>query len=104
MERAARRIEGKHDFAAFAGPYEGKGSTVRTLRRCEVGGCGERLQVEMALAEVGLGRMTEDAFVALLDAAPSSAGPAAPACGLYLAHIQYAEPIFGLEVGDGRDA
>jgi tRNA pseudouridine38-40 synthase len=119
MQRAARSIEGRHDFAAFAGAYEGKGSTVRTLRRCEVSGCGAALKVELEaasflphqvrrtvgpLVEVGLGRMTEDAFAALLDAPASSAGPAAPACGLYLARIEYGEPVFGLAQGDGRDA
>ncbi len=122
MQRAARRFEGAHDFAAFAGAYEG--STSRTLRRCDVRACGAGVTVDMEaeaflphqvrrtvgpLVEVGLGRMSEEAMAALLEAAvPSSAGPAAPACGLYLSHIKYE----GLEFGpwaeepaeDGRDA
>jgi tRNA pseudouridine38-40 synthase len=48
------------------------------------------------LVEAGSGRMTEDEVAALLsEARPSSAGPAAPACGLYLVSIAYD----GLEFG-----
>jgi len=117
MERAARRVEGAHDFAAFAGPYEG--STERTLRRCEVSASCGLVTVEMEaeaflphqvrrtvgpLVEIGIGRMTEDALAALIDEArPSSAGPAAPACGLYLARIEYDEIDFGRIEGDGQD-
>lgn len=117
MQRAALRLEGAHDFAAFAGPYEGP--TARTLRRCEVRADGTAVTVELEaqaflphqvrrtvgpLVEVGLGRMTEDEVAALLErAAPSSAGPAAPACGLCLVRIAYD----GLEWEpcreDGRD-
>ncbi|MBI5290068.1 MAG: tRNA pseudouridine(38-40) synthase TruA [Chloroflexi bacterium] len=106
MRRAAERLVGEHDFAAFAGPYEG---TVRTLRRCEVLSEGDDsargVAVEMEaraflphqvrrtvgpLVEVGLGRMKEEELVVLLEAArPSSAGPAAPACGLYLVEVRY---------------
>lgn len=123
MQRAARRLEGAHDFAAFAGAYEGL--TSRTLRRCDVRACGAGVTVEMEaqaflphqvrrtvgpLVEVGLGRMSEEALVALLEAAaPSSAGPAAPACGLYLSHIEYEGLDFGPQAEDpktedGRDA
>ncbi len=114
MQRAARRLEGTHDFAAFAGPHQG--STERTLRRCDVTAahCG-RVTVEMEaqaflphqvrrtvgpLVEVGLGKLSEEAFAALLDrAGPSSAGPAAPACGLYLVRVVYD----GLEFGPQTD-
>jgi tRNA pseudouridine38-40 synthase len=117
MQRAARRLEGAHDFAAFAGPYEG--TTARTLRRCEVRGACGHVAVEMEaqaflphqvrrtvgpLVEVGLGRMTEDELAALLDlATPSSAGPAAPACGLYLVRIAYDGFETGPGQGNGRD-
>jgi tRNA pseudouridine38-40 synthase len=117
MGRAAARLCGTHDFAAFAGPYEG--STVRTLRRLEVEETGREIAREIAveieaaaflphqvrrtvgpLVEVGLGRMTEEELVALLEAArPSSAGPAAPARGLYLAEVRYAGFGFGTEAG-----
>jgi tRNA pseudouridine38-40 synthase len=116
MERAAKRLEGAHDFAAFAGPFDGL--TRRTLRRCEVTARCGRVLVEMEaqaflphqvrrtvgpLVEAGLGRMTDDALAALLEKAePSSAGPAAPACGLYLVRIAYDGLDFGPDQGNGQ--
>jgi tRNA pseudouridine38-40 synthase len=118
MARAARRLEGAHDFAAFSAPYDGL--TRRTLRRCEVrgGGCGA-VSVEMEaeaflphqvrrtvgpLVEIGLGRMGAEQLAAWLEEAqPSSAGPAAPACGLYLAHIKYDGLRLEPDAGDGQD-
>jgi tRNA pseudouridine38-40 synthase len=111
MRRAARRLEGTHDFAAFAAPFDGR--TERTLRLCEIMGSCEQLTLRMEaqaflphqvrrtvgpIVEVGLGRMREDELVELLEAAkPSTAGPAAPPCGLYLAHIEYDGLDFGPE-------
>ena len=117
MRRVARRLEGKHDFAAFAGPYDG--STDRTLERCEVSQeCGGA-SIEMVarsflphqvrrtvgpLVEVGVGRMTEDALVELLrQAMPGSAGPAAPSCGLYLVRVEYEGLTFSPRETDGQD-
>lgn len=115
MRSAAGRLTGAHDFAAFAAPYEGL--TMRTLRRCEVRADGERIEIEMAaeaflphqvrrtvgpLVEVGLGKMTEEALVSLLEAAvPASAQPAAPACGLYLVSVTYDSLDFGRVEGNG---
>jgi tRNA pseudouridine38-40 synthase len=48
-----------------------------------------------ALVQVGRGKMTVDAYAGLLDAPTSSAGPAAPARGLYLVRVEYAAPLFG---------
>jgi tRNA pseudouridine38-40 synthase len=104
MQEAARALVGAHDFAAFAGPYEG--STQRTLDRCEIAGvAGGLVTLEMesrsflphqvrrtagALAEVGLGRMTQEQIAALLaEAKPASAGPTAPGHGLYLVRVEY---------------
>lgn len=117
MERAARSLEGSHDFAAFGGAYGG--STVRTLRRCEVAERCGLVRVEMEaqsflphqvrrtvgpLVEVGLGRMGQEDLARLLEGAePSSAGPAAPACGLYLVNIEYDGLAFGPIGGNGRD-
>ena len=111
LARAARSLEGTHDFAAFAGPYDG--STVRSLRCCQVlGDCGQvtlRFEAQSflphqvrrtvgQLVDVGLGRLDVERIARLLDEAiPSSAGPAAPACGLYLAHIEYDGLDFGSE-------
>jgi tRNA pseudouridine38-40 synthase len=117
MQRAAALLEGAHDFAAFAGPYDG--STRRTLGRCAVSrGCrGVAVEMEAEaflphqvrrtvgpLVEVGLGRMSEGDLAGLLiEAKPSSAGPAAPACGLYLVRIAYDGFDSGPAQGNGRD-
>ena len=114
MQRTAARLVGRHDFAAFAGPYDG--NTRRTLRRCELSARRERIQIDMeaeaflphqvrrtvgVLTEVGSGRMPEDLVADLLEAAkPSSAGPTAPSCGLYLVSIAYDWPLFGPCRGD----
>jgi tRNA pseudouridine38-40 synthase len=111
MADAAGQLVGEHDFAAFSGKYEGE--TRRTLRHCEVHRAGDRLTVEMEaqaflphqvrrtvgpLVEVGLGRMREAELVTVLQrAAPSSAGPAAPAHGLYLVSVAYDVPVFERE-------
>jgi len=103
MSVAAALLVGRHDFAAFAGPYEGP--TVRTLRRCDVTADDAGVAVEMEaqaflphqvrrtvgpLVEVGRGRMAaEDIERLLREARPASAGPAAPACGLFLVSIAY---------------
>jgi tRNA pseudouridine38-40 synthase len=118
MRRAAQALQGWHDFAAFAAPFEG--STERTLRRCDITATDGRVDVEMEaeaflphqvrrtvgpLVEVGLGRMTEDELAALLEnAVPSSAGPAASPAGLYLVSVTYDGFAFGPEDGNGRSA
>jgi tRNA pseudouridine38-40 synthase len=117
MRDAARRLEGPHDFAAFAGPYDGL--TKRTLRRCAVSESCGLVEVEMEaeaflphqvrrtvgpLVEVGAGRMALADLVALLETArPSSAGPAAPACGLYLLRVEYDGLDFEAVGGSGQD-
>jgi tRNA pseudouridine38-40 synthase len=116
MQRAARGLEGAHNFAAFAAPYDGL--TERTLRRCDVTARCGHVTVEMEaqaflphqvrrtvgpLVELGLGRMTEEGLVALLDEArPSTAGPAAPACGLYLVQVAYDGFDFELDLWNGQ--
>ena len=118
MQRVAGRLEGKHDFAAFAGPHDGR--TERTLRRCEVTAGGGQVTVEMEaqaflphqvrrtvgpLVDLGLGRIEEKMLAAWLDdARASAAGPAAPSCGLYLVSVAYDGLDFGLDEGDGRNA
>jgi tRNA pseudouridine38-40 synthase len=117
MQRAARSLEGPHDFAAFAAPFDGL--TERTLRRCEVTATCGRATLWMearaflphqvrrtagALVEVGLGRVSEERLAELLtQATPSTVGPAAPACGLYLVRIEYDGFAFGPGKWDGQD-
>jgi tRNA pseudouridine38-40 synthase len=116
MQRVARWLEGGHDFASFAGPFDGR--TERTLRRCEVTACAGHVTVEMEaqaflphqvrrtvgpLVELGLGRITEETLMAWLDQPrASAAGPAAPPCGLYLVSVQYEGLDFGPEEGNGQ--
>lgn len=115
MQAGARALEGRHDFAAFAGPYDG--STERTMQKCEVEARGRLVTLEMesrsflphqvrrtagALVEVGVGRMPVEQLVTLLEQAqPSSAGPAAPGHGLYLVKVEYDGFGFGPKDTDG---
>ncbi|HXH22723.1 MAG TPA: tRNA pseudouridine(38-40) synthase TruA [Dehalococcoidia bacterium] len=110
MQAAAPALVGEHDFAAFGGALEEPGaSTVRRLEAFEVRREGSRVTIEVtanaflphqvrrmtgALVQVGLGRLTPEAYGALLVAAPSSAGPAAPARGLYLVRVEYERDPF----------
>lgn len=110
MAAAAGGIVGRHDFAAFAGPLEDPGaSMVRDLSCFEVRRQGGAVVLDIvanaflphqvrrmagALVEVGRGKLSADAYVRLLDGVPASAGPVAPAQGLYLMRVDYAPPLF----------
>jgi tRNA pseudouridine38-40 synthase len=105
MEEAAADVVGHRDFAAFASRLENpSASTVRDLRRFDVRRAGERVLCDLeanaflphqvrrmvgALVEVGKGKLSVEAYVALLDGASSNAGPAAPSHGLYLERVFY---------------
>lgn len=110
MGAAAQSIEGTHDFSAFASALEkDEASTVRNLERFLVRRQGDGVVIDAvanaflphqvrrmvgALVEVGRGKMNSDAYARLLEGPPSSAGPAAPARGLTLVRVEYAEDIF----------
>lgn len=110
MARAAARLVGTHDFRAFAGALEdAEASTVRELQCFSVRRIKSRVVCELqanaflphqvrrmvgSLVEVGKGQMTPEAYEAQLDGAASSAGPAAPANGLCLMAVEYAQPLF----------
>lgn len=110
MSEAAAMLVGVHDFAAFAGPMvKAEASTVREMMSLNVRREGEDVLIDAvanaflphqvrritgALVEVGRGRMTAAAFGALLDGAPASAGPVAPAQGLCLMRVDYESPLF----------
>ena len=109
MQQAADTLVGQHNFAAFS-RREGV-TTVRCVRRCDVASRPPFVEVEMeanaflrqqvrrtagALVQAGLGKQTPTGFRKLLGAAePASAGPVAPACGLYLVRVAY--PTLDLE-------
>ena len=104
MRNAARRFVGEHDFASFAKPGHGRGSTVRTVHACEVSSHGPKLVVGVegsgflwnmirimvgTLVEVGLGRYAPEAIDQMLQARDrQAAGPTAPPHGLYLQWVR----------------
>lgn len=106
MDRAARVIEGEHDFAAFAAAGHGRATTVRTVFSCRVRRVSEELIVmdisgngflwnmvriiAGTLVEVGKGKMTEaDIRAALETGDRRKAGPTLPPQGLCLEWIKY---------------
>jgi len=109
MQKAADVLIGEHDFAAFSRREDV--STVRRIVRCEVKSRPPLVVVEIeasaflrqqvrrtagALVQVGTGKQTPVGFRRLLRAAePASAGPVAPAGGLYLVRVAY--PALDLE-------
>ena len=109
MREAASHLVGRHDFAAFAGPVAG--STVRSVRRCELKSLGRLLALHMeadaflphqvrrtvgALVQVGLGRQSAADLGALLrEPRAGTAGPTAPPQGLCLMRVNYP----GLDLG-----
>lgn len=113
MAAAAKQLVGKHDFAAFASRLEdASASTVRELNGFEVTRDGTSILFDVeanaflphqvrrmtgALVEVGRGKVTLEAYAALLQGAQASAGPAAPPHGLYLMAVEYEAPVFRLD-------
>lgn len=110
MACAAERVLGQRDFAAFASRLDSPdASTVRELQRFDVRRRGSTVVCDLvanaflphqvrrmvgALVEVGRGKHDAEAYAGLLCGAPASAGPAAPAHGLYLMAVEYATPLF----------
>ena len=111
MACAARGLIGRHDFAAFASRLEDpEASTVRELYAFEVGRPGDEVRLDVvanaflphqvrrmtgALVDVGKGKLRAEDYGRLLAGEPASAGPAAPAHGLYLVRVEYDEDPFG---------
>jgi tRNA pseudouridine38-40 synthase len=103
IARAAELLAGEHDLAAFS-RREGV-TTVRRVYRCQVSSRPPLLVIEMeanaflrqqvrrtagALVQVGRGKLSIREFHSLLRRAePATAGPVAPASGLYLVRVVY---------------
>jgi len=110
MRAAARLLVGKHDFRAFGNTGSPRKTTVRTLRglRILAHQRGLAFVVEAdgflynmvrtiagTLFDVGRGRFgPEQVREALETGERALAGPTAPACGLYLLRVRYAEQVF----------
>jgi tRNA pseudouridine38-40 synthase len=110
MNQACQTLIDEHDFASFATciGVETR-SMVRRVYRAQIEKDGELAVFNMvansflphqvrntvgAIIRVGLGKMTVDEFVNLLEAKqPGLAGPTAPACGLYLMRVNYSQPL-----------
>jgi len=107
MKAAAAPMIGEHDFRAFCGMLPESGPTLRTIRAIDIGRRGDLVRVEIradgflhrmarnivgTLVECGSGRRdpaSVPATLASLDR--SAAGMTAPAQGLYLAGVRYAD-------------
>jgi tRNA pseudouridine38-40 synthase len=106
MNKAAKALVGRHDFASFASNLGNElKSTVRRVYRAQVVREGEMIVFHMqanaflphqvrntvgALIRVGLGKMTASRFNSIMKAREMGlAGPAAPACGLCLVKVNY---------------
>jgi tRNA pseudouridine38-40 synthase len=108
MQEAAQALIGRHDFSTFRDSQCQAKSPVRTLSRLDVTRDGDRVEFSVAalsflhrqvrsmvgsLVEVGLERWSAADLEAALEAADRSrCGQVAPACGLYLARVDYAAP------------
>lgn len=108
MERAARDLRGRHDFASFRAAGSSVRTSVRSLRRLDLAGhAGDELELWFegdgflrhmvrnlvgTLLQVGLGRRPADGMPGLLAARDRSrAGPTAPARGLCLMRVDLEE-------------
>ena len=108
MQKAAKILEGKHDFSSFMAAGGSQKTTVRTIRHCSVKkSCEWDSQVEIeveadaflynmvriitgTLVEVGTGRYSEADIVDMIEARDrTSAGMTAPPQGLFLKKVFY---------------
>jgi len=105
MRAASRALVGRHDFTTFRDAQCQANSPVRSLDRLDIAADGDAVLFEVAalsflhrqvrsmvgsLIDVGTGRWTVDDLKAALEAADRGrCGQVAPACGLYLARVEY---------------
>ena len=108
MDAAARKLVGRHDFTTFRSSQCQARSAVKTLDALEVSRMGEEVRVAArarsflhnqvraivgTLKLVGEDKWTaSDVARALAARDRSACGPTAPACGLYLAGVDYDDP------------
>ncbi len=114
MRAAAAPLLGRRDFASFQAAGSAVETTVRCLGRLEIrGAAGAEIDLVVegdgflrhmvrnvagTLIEVGLGRRTAGSLPELLAARDrSAAGPTAPARGLTLLRVHYAESLWDSE-------
>ncbi len=107
--RAAKALIGEHDFASFASSNGVIKNTVKHVFQASFERAGELIIFTMvansylphqvrntvgALIRVALGKMNASEFNSIIEAKkPGTAGPTAPACGLYLTRVNYPQPV-----------
>lgn len=107
MNRAARYLEGEHDFRSFCSVNTQAESTVRTILSASVQRAGEDICIRISgtgflynmvriiagtLMEVGQGKRQPEEIQEILSARDrKKAGPTAPACGLTLVDYCFAD-------------
>ena len=104
MIRAAKELEGEHDFSAFCGNPKFKKSTVRFIRKVVIARQGDELHITFTgngfihnqvrimvgtLIEVGRGERPVESISALFGQKRAEAGFLAPAQGLCLMEVEY---------------
>lgn len=109
MRQSLPPLMGTHDFAAFQAAGGTAKTTWRTLRQVQLCQEGDDLTLIVqgdsflynmvriiagTLMEVGMGRLTTDAFAkALISGNRLDLGRTAPACGLELTEVYYSQPL-----------
>ena len=109
MRAAAERLVGEHDFAAFCAMPPARGGTVRTVTALSVDRSGDFVEIWItadsflhqmvrivagSLVDVGRGRLSAQSMSdVLLSKRRDAAGLTAPAHGLCLERVHFAEPL-----------
>ncbi len=107
FREGAQRLVGEHDFRSFCGVLPESGPTIRTIKLLETRRLGDLLRIEIradgflhrmvrtivgTLLECAAGRRDPASMQQILRArSRSAAGLTAPARGLYLAGVRYAD-------------
>jgi len=105
MAQAAKTLVGKKNFKSFAAAADKRGSSMRTIFRCDVTAQNQWIYVDVegdaflynmvrnivgTLVEIGTGRWPPEKIKQILEAKDrKAAGPIAPAAGLCLMWIKY---------------
>ena len=105
MNRAAKYLEGTHDFAAFCSAHSDVEDTVRTIYHCDVKRSGDVIAVTISgdgflynmvriivgtLISVSTGKISPDDILQIIDSkSRASAGKTMPAKGLFLNKVFY---------------
>ena len=107
MHDAAQLLIGKHDFTSFRATHCQATSPIRTMVQINITEHNDEVHIAVSarsflhhqvrnitgtLALVGAGKWSaDDVSTALAARDRSAAGPTAPAEGLYLSHVSYAD-------------